>query len=94
MTGAEMPTPSRSLDGPLDRRDGPTGLARLNGWLKPLIVGIATAGVAWGTMRSDLAHMREDVDKKADSAVMAEQYRAVLRELDEIHRLVEPRQAR
>ena len=64
------------------------GLTRLNGFVKITVVVLpfVIAGlVAWGTIRSDVRHVERALNAKADAAVVATQYDAILRELQRIN---------
>lgn len=67
---------------------------RLNGWLKIIAVLIPmTVGaiLGWGSLKSDVRHLGREIERKAERAVVDQQYGEILRRLDRIERQLEAR---
>ena len=65
---------------------------RNNVWAKVavVVVPLAIAGlIAFGQLRSDVQHVEEQLDTKANAETMAVQYDAIIQRLDDIKAEVE-----
>lgn len=70
------------------------GAENTNGWKKPLLVLLpfAIAGlVGWGVLKSDVAHLHDDVEAKATRETVQAQYDAIVQRLDRIERKIDER---
>ena len=60
---------------------------KLNGWTKilaALIPFLVVFLVAWGGLKSDVANLKDELADKVDETVVVQQYRNIIRELDDI----------
>ena len=71
-----------------ERRKDYRGLNRWWPHIAQIIVFLFIAGIAWGTVSTKVARLEKDMAAKVDKEHVDDRFGAILRELDQIEKLI------